>query len=205
LIPRATSRREARYAALHRTLLNLQVTDASGHALPGLTAQDFILSINHQPQKVISFSAIQDGATAKAHAFLVIDMLNDSERDLANTRREIEKFLRSAKGPLPAPTSLAILTENGIEAGEGSRDGSELARELALIPKNAHSNDCTEDWQNAALGIKTTIMSPGDTTVRNKEAAAERIGNCLNNKLQLSLLSLRNFAHLSKPCRGAPS
>ncbi len=195
LIPRSKSQREARYAALHRTLLNLQVTDASGHAVPGLTAQDFTLSIDHRPQKVTSFSAIQDGATAKAHAFLVIDMLNNSEPDRAHARREIEKFLRSAKGPLPVPTALATLTYNGIEAGKASRDGGELARELALIPKNAHPTDCTEDWQNAALGIKTTVMSPGDTTVRNKEVAAERIGNCLNNKFQHSLLALRDFAH----------
>jgi hypothetical protein len=78
LIPRTKSQREEQYAALHRTLLNLQVTDTSGHAVPGLTAQDFTLNIDHRPQKVTSFSAIQDGATAKAHAFLVLDMLNSS-------------------------------------------------------------------------------------------------------------------------------
>ena len=112
LIPRTKAQREQRYANLHRILLNLQVTDASGHAVSGLTGQDFTLNIDHRPQKVASFRAIQDGgATAKAHAILLIDMLNDSEPDLANARREIEKILRSAEGPLPAPTSLATLTD----------------------------------------------------------------------------------------------
>jgi hypothetical protein len=52
-----------------------------------------------------------------------------------------------------------------------------------------------EDWRNAGLGITTTIMSPDDTIVRNKEEAADRMGNCLNNKFQLSVTALRNFAH----------
>jgi VWFA-related protein len=196
LIPRTKAEREERYASLHRVLLNLQVTDAAGHAVEGLAAQDFTLNINHRPQKITLFRAVQEGgATAKAHAFLVIDMLNNSARDLGFARREIEKLLRSAKGPLPVPTSLATLTDNGIEAGNASRNGGELAAELAQMPRDAHAEDCTDDWKNSALDIKTTIISPEDATARNKEVAAERMGDCLNNKFQLSLLALRNFAH----------
>src|SRR3569833_634573 len=46
LIPRTKAERDAQYAFHHRVLLNVQVTDPSGHAVTGLKASDFTLQIN---------------------------------------------------------------------------------------------------------------------------------------------------------------
>ncbi len=196
LIPRTTAQREAQYTAHHRILLNVQVTDPAGHAVAGLDAQDFTLRINHQPETITSFRAVQDGGgTAHAHAFFLVDMLNNSSRDLANAQKAIAKLAGSA-GPLPLPTSLAILTENGTDVGGTSRNADELAGELKRLTKNYHFRSCTEDWNNAALGKDIAITSLDDVDrVHNRGKTAGRISDCLNEKFQLSFTALLAFAH----------
>jgi VWFA-related protein len=195
LVPRTKAEREARYAQHRRILLNVQVTDASGHAVKGLDVQHFKLQINHQPQAIASFQAVQDGgSTAHAHAFFVVDMLNNSVHDLSNARKAIEK-LADANKQLPLPASLAILTENGMEVSGASQNASELATELGRTTRGFHPNDCTEDWNNAALGTQVAVMSVDDMNrVRDRHNTAGRIGNCLNQKYQLSFTGLLEFA-----------
>jgi VWFA-related protein len=203
LIPRTKAEREAQYAAHQRILLNVQVTDPSGHIVAGLDAQDFTLQINHKLETITSFQAIKDGgATAHAHAFLVIDMLNNSARDLANVHKAIERLAASA-GLLPLPTSLVALTENGTRVSRTSRNAEEVASEWERITRNFRWKDCTEDWNVAALGNKNiTITSPDDNVVRNREETADRISNCLNEKYQLSMMALLEFAHRQQDVPG---
>jgi VWFA-related protein len=195
LVPRTRTEREARYAQHRRILLNVQVTDASGQPIKGLEAQHFKLQINHQPQTIASFQAVQDGgSTAHAHAFFVVDMLNNSAHDLSTARKAIEKLAQANK-QLPLPTSLAILTENGMEVSGSSQNASELANELGRTTRGFHPNDCTEDWNNAALGTKVSVMSVDDMNrVKERHNTADRIGNCLNQKYQLSFTGLLEFA-----------
>jgi VWFA-related protein len=195
LIPRTKAEREAQYAARHRILLNVQVTDPSGHAVTGLNAQDFMLRINHQPEPIASFQAVQDGeATAHAHAFLVIDMLNNSGRDLSNARKAIEKLAGSAR-LLPLPTSLVVLTESGTEVRSASRNAKAVAAEWERVTTNFHSSDCTEKWNNAALdkNIAVTSVDEVGDRIRDRETTAHGISNCLNAKYQLSLTALLDF------------
>ncbi len=203
LIPRTKAEREAQYAARHRILLNVQVTNSSGDAVTGLDTRDFSLMVNHQPETIKTFKAIQEGgATAHDHALFVVDMLNNSARDLANVRKAISRLAASAR-LLPMPTSLLLLTENGTEVSSTSRNAEEVAAELQRATRNFHLRDCTEDWNNAALGNKNiTITSPGDDVVRNREETANRISNCLNQKYQLSVTALLEFAHHQKDVPG---
>jgi VWFA-related protein len=204
LIPRTSAEREAQYTARHRILLNVQVTDQSGHAVTGLDAQDFTLRINHQPETITSFQEIQDGgATAHARAFLVIDMLNNSAHDLANAHKAIEKLADSAKR-LPLPTSLVVLTEKGTEVSGPTRNAVEAATELERVTRNFHPTDCTEDWNNAALGkaIGTFTSLDDINRAKDREKTADRIGNCLNRKYQLSFAALLDFAHHQKDVPG---
>jgi VWFA-related protein len=196
LIPRTKAQREAQYAANHRILLNVQVTDPSGHAVTGLDAQDFTLQINHQLEAITSFQAVKDGgATAHAHAFFVIDMLNNSTHDLANAHQAIEKLAGSAK-LLPLSTSLVVLTEKGTQVSSASRNAEEVATELERATRNFHLIDCTADWNNAALGTAISITSLDDIDrALNREKTADWIRNCLNEKYQLSFTALLDFAH----------
>lgn len=203
LIPRSRAQRETQYAAHRRILLNVQATDASGHAVTGLDAHDFKLEINHEPQTIASFRAIQDGgATAHAHAFFLIDLLNNSSRDLAVARRAIEG-LGGGGEQLPLPASLAVLTENGTEVGTTSRNAHAIAAELERITKNYHPRDCAEDWNNAALGKATAITSLNDVERSHEQGqTVGRIGDCLNEKYQLSLTALLAFAHHQRDVPG---
>lgn len=204
LIPRTKPEREAQYAAHHRILLNVQVTDPSGHAVTGLDAQDFTLRINHQAETITSFQAIRDGgATAHARAFFVIDMLNNSARDLARARKSIEKLAGSA-GPLPLPISLYVLTDKGAEVSSPSQNAKEIANALERLTRNSRLSDCTEDWNNAALGKAVATMGSLDDVnrVKNREETADRISNCLNQKYQLSFTALLDFAHRQKDVPG---
>jgi VWFA-related protein len=204
LIPRTKAEREAQIAAHRRILLNVQVTDPSGLAVTGLNAQNFTLQINHHPETITSFQAVEDGgATAHAHAFLVIDVLNNSARDLDNAHKAIEKLAGSEK-LLPLPTSLVFLTEKGTEVSNTSRNAQEVATELERGTRNYHSRDCTEDWNNAALGKTITATSVADSgdRMQNREETADRISDCLNKKYQLSLTALLDLAHHQKDVPG---
>jgi len=184
-------------------LLNVQVTDSSGHAVTGLRAQDFTLLINQQPVPITSLRAIQDGgATAHTRAFFVIDMLNNSAHDLAKIRKAIV-MLASSEKTLPLPTSLLFIAENGTDVSSPSRDAHELAVELGKATKSFHMKDCTEDWNNVALGKGTVITSLDDINrVRDRHKTADSIGTCLNEKYQLSFTSLLRFAHRQQDLPG---
>lgn len=164
--------------------------------MQGLDAPDFTLKINHEPEKIAFFRAVQDGgATAHAHGFFVVDMLNNSARDLALAQKAIEG-LGGAGRLLPLPTSLLILTESGMEARDTSRSAEQVANELKEVAKNYHARDCTEDWNNAALGQATAITSLNDVERSHEQGrTAGKIGVCLNEKYQLSLTALLAFAH----------
>ena len=198
LIPRTKAEREAQSATHHRILLNVQATDPSGHAVPGLRAQDFSLQINHQPQTITSFHAVQDGgATAHAHAFFVIDMLNNSARDLANVRKALEELTGSTR-LLPLPTSVVVLTDKGMEVSGTSQNPEEIASGVERVTRNFHFRDCTEDWNNAAVG-RPNILSPDEVA---RLQTTDRISNCLNEKYQRSLTALLHFAHYQRDVSG---
>jgi VWFA-related protein len=212
LIPRTKAERETRYAVHHRILLTVQVLDATGHVATGLDAKDFTLKINQEAQTIASFKSVADGA-ATAHAFLVIDKLNNSARDLAYIRKAIEKLGAGNSGagnagagkagagnagvarPLPLPTSLVVLTETGAEVRSASRNAQAIADDLAGVTKNFHLRDCTEEWNNAGLGKNAAILSPDDDKVFSRPATAVRISDCLGDKYRLSLTALLEFAH----------
>lgn len=203
LIPRTKAERETRYAAQHRILLNVQVTDSSSQALTGLDAQDFTLRVNQQPLTITSFRAVHDGgSTAHARAFFVIDMLNNSARDLAKVRKALENLTDSSRA-LPLPASLLFISENGREMGNPTRNAKELAVELGEATRNFHQKDCTEDWNNVALGKAIAITSLDDINrIHDRHHVADSIGNCLNEKFQLSFTALLRFAHRQRDLPG---
>ncbi len=154
------------------------------------------MRINQQPQTIASFQEVRDGgSTAHAHAFFVVDMLNNSTHDLAAAHKAIEGLAGTGK-QLPLPTSLAILTENGMELSGASRNATELATEFKRTTRGFHPNDCTEDWNNAALGTAVAVTSVDELNrVRYRHNTADKIGACLNEKYQRSFTALLEFAN----------
>jgi hypothetical protein len=95
LIPRTHEQREARFRAEHRIVLNVEVTDAAGSPITGLTAGDFTLMQDRQPQPITSFRAVNGEAVpVPPQVMLVLDAENNSSRDIANDRKGIEHRTR---------------------------------------------------------------------------------------------------------------
>lgn len=121
-------------AANHQITLDVVVADKSGLAIPGLQQQDFALLDNKEPQKIISFRAVE-GVTATAdppvEVILLVDQVNTSFTSVAMERQEIGKFLRQNGGELVRPVSIVFFSDSGTTFGNiSSRDGKALLADL---------------------------------------------------------------------------
>lgn len=116
----------------HMTL-DVVVSDKSGKPVPGLQQQDFTLLDNKQPQKILSFEAVQGAAkdAPPLEVVLLVDEVNTTFTNVSFERAQITKFLRSGGGELQHPVSLAVLSDSGISMGNAStQDGNALASAL---------------------------------------------------------------------------
>ena len=116
--------------------LDVVVTDKSGKPVPGLQQQDFTLLDNKQPQKIVSFHAVEGGtATADppVEVILLVDEVNTVIlKRSASERNEIEKFLRRNGGELARPVSMVLFSDSGTTMGStSSRDGNALIAALS--------------------------------------------------------------------------
>jgi VWFA-related protein len=133
-LPLFSSFAQAPPASTNRQItLDVVVADKSGKPVPGLQQQDFTLLDNKQPQKILSFQAVQGAATADppVEVVLLVDEVNTNFTHVSFERAQIEKFLRRDGGELPRPVSLAVLSDSGIAMGNvTTKDGNALAAEL---------------------------------------------------------------------------
>ncbi len=115
-------------------LITLYVTadNKAGQSIYGLKKQDFKLLDNQQPQKLVSFRAVE-GATADlpVEVILLIDEVNDSFVNVAYAKSQVAKFLQTNGGKLPVPVSLVFFTALGATIGsKPSLNGHTLLTEL---------------------------------------------------------------------------
>jgi VWFA-related protein len=106
------------------------VLNKSGEPVSGLQPGEFKLLDNQQPQSIIS---VQAANGMKAHAdppvevFLVIDAINVPFLERANQRQWLTDFFNENGKELALPTSLVVLTDNGItEQNQPTRNGGSL-------------------------------------------------------------------------------
>jgi VWFA-related protein len=147
--------------------LDVVVTDKSGRPVPGLQQHDFTLLDNKQPQKIVSFQAVEGGtatADSPVEVILLMDEINTAFTNVATERNEIEKFLRRNGGALAQPVSLVFLSDSGATGTTSSRDGNALIADL----------------NQREYGLRTIKRSQGV------------YGD--NERIQLSLNALKQFA-----------
>jgi len=97
-----------------RITIDVVVTDRKGDFVPGLQQQDFTILDNKQPQKILSFRAVDRPNAAvdlKQQAIVLIDAINTSFRSVAFLRVQLEGYLRQYGGELSVPTSLFFLSD----------------------------------------------------------------------------------------------
>jgi VWFA-related protein len=192
LIPRTHEEREARFRAEHRIVLNVEVTDAAGNPITGLTAGDFMLMQDRQPRSIASFRAVNgEEAPVPPQVMLLLDAVNNSSRDLANDRKGIESFLRQSSAPLAYPTSIAVLSDAEITSGPLTRDRGALLEELADLSSRLHPMACASDVNPNDRTLRAVWM-PG--AVSGVDSSKEL--NCLNQRFVASISALTRFAKL---------
>jgi VWFA-related protein len=109
--------------------LDVVVTPKSGPPVSGLELQDFTVLDNGIPQ-FIDLKAV-DGRQAPIEVILVIDAVNMGFREVAVTREEVDKFLKTDGGRLAHPTEVVILTDKGLQVqGDFSQDGNAISTAL---------------------------------------------------------------------------
>lgn len=109
--------------------LDVVVTDKSGAPVSGLEQGDFKLVDKKQPQSILSFRAA-DGVGGKgdapAEAILVVDAVNGSLETFRSEQQELARFFEANGGELALPTSVAVLSDQGMTARPPTRDGKSL-------------------------------------------------------------------------------
>lgn len=111
--------------------LDVVVTQKAGGApVSGLTQQDFKIFDNKAPQTMTSFESL-GGNQAPVQVLLVLDAVNATFSTVATERDQIEKFLRAHGEHLAHPTSVALVTDTGIQMDPtASTDGNKVSATL---------------------------------------------------------------------------
>ena len=162
LIPRSEGERERASQASHHIILDVAVSDASGHAVPGLTAKDFNVVDGGQPQAIKSFRDLYHDDTQPAHAILVLDAENNSSHDYGAERKAVEKFLTESHGALPLPVAIARISDAGTQTQPASRDPGVLLAELRALPGDVHDSGSTDGTASHEMdtGVRTAGSLP---------------------------------------------
>jgi VWFA-related protein len=118
--------------------LDVVVTDKTGQPVSGLKAEDFTLLDNQRTQKISFFKPVS-GLGVKGdqpvEVVLLVDAVNAHFATVANERQWLSSFFSANGGKLALPTSLALLTDQGVQVQNApTREGSKLAALLDSSP-----------------------------------------------------------------------
>lgn len=109
--------------------LDVVVTSKDGTHIGGLQQSDFTILDNGAPQPITSFHEVSKETPVAVT--IVIDAVNIPFSIVSYVHQELDKFLTANGGKLAQPTTLAILTDKGVEAQDAAtRDGNLLAHGL---------------------------------------------------------------------------
>ena len=129
----ATPPHPASAPAQQRLVLYVQANDGRDQPITGLTGSDFQVSDNRHSIPIQGFRAINNtaGSATPDQILFVIDAVNLSFIGASNARTQLANFLRKYSGSLPAPVSIALLTDTNLTiSGDPTRDRETLAADL---------------------------------------------------------------------------
>jgi VWFA-related protein len=145
-----------------RITLDVVVTGKSDKPALNLQQQDFTLLDNKDPQKIVSFQAV-DGAAANppVEIILLIDRVNTSFEGVANVLLQTKKFLGQNGGQLAQPVSLISFTDTGTSVGNASRDGNALITLLDQTEASLRTTRRSQGFYGAADRFQLSLRAVG--------------------------------------------
>jgi VWFA-related protein len=158
--------------------LDVVVNDAGGKPVTGLQPWDFAILDNDKPTKILSFRSF-DGELVKpeppVEVILLVDELNPVPQQVALTRKGLSDFLRQNDGHLTQPTSIMLLSDEGLRVQPRSTlDGLSLASMVNSLPGHVSST--------SSMGAEGAIER-FQRSVRALEGIAENDANSPRRRL----------------------
>lgn len=113
-----------------RIKLDVVVNTKSGQPVTALGQQDFTVLDNKSPRPITSFK-VMTAAQEPVEVILLIDAVNPPYETVAFMRDSVDKFLKAHEGTLAHPTTIAVVTDQGVEIEKTfSTNGNALSDEL---------------------------------------------------------------------------
>ena len=110
--------------------LDVVVETKSGQPVINLAQQNFTIFDNKSPRPITSFKVVT-AKQAPVEVILIIDSVNTPFSLVAYMRDQTEKFLKAHEGALAHPTSVAVLSDNGVQIDNSfATDGNTLSDSL---------------------------------------------------------------------------
>jgi VWFA-related protein len=110
--------------------LDVVVDSKSGQPVNYLGQQDFTVLDNKSPRPITSFKVLT-AAQEPLSVILFIDAVNTPYELVGDLRNQTEKFLKANEGALTHPTSIAVLTDDGVQLPKAfSTNGMALSNDL---------------------------------------------------------------------------
>ena len=110
--------------------LDVAVDSKSGQPVNYLGQQDFTVLDNKSPRPITSFKVVT-AAQENVSVILFIDAVNTPYDLVATMRNATKSFLRQNEGALTHPTSIAVLTDDGVQLPKAfSTNGMALSDDL---------------------------------------------------------------------------
>jgi VWFA-related protein len=111
--------------------IDLVVTDSAGKPVSHIPPWDFILLDNGRPAKIRTMHNSLEASVPAPELIFVLDAINLSPQQLAQTERAIVHFLRRNSGRHESACFLYRLTRDGLfSSSKPTRDGNLLAKEV---------------------------------------------------------------------------
>ena len=111
-------------------VLDVVVTDKAGAPVRGLSREDFTVFEDGKEQRLRSFDSTDagvPGASSKPKMIFVLDELNDTFAEMADSRSGLKKYLQTQKDGMATPTMLIAVSSNGLKVLHGyTTDAQEL-------------------------------------------------------------------------------
>lgn len=129
--------------------LDVLVKDPAGQPLRGLPEQAFTVLDNGETQKLVGFTPVNTKENpAAVHVLIVMDMINVGYNSVTWGREQLREYMQQEGGSLGHPTSIAVLTEEGLRMMSGSTtDGNVLQTEFRKIGTDLRPVTQAGGWQ----------------------------------------------------------
>lgn len=146
-----------------RVWLDVVVADKSGTTVPRLQQQDFTLLDDKQPQKIVSFQAVDasdHNPDSAVQAIFVIDAVNASYMAVSLERQALDKIFRQNGGQFPIPASFVVLTDKTPQLNlPPKRDGNALAAALDTSPIGIRTIGRSQGFYGAVERVQISLQA----------------------------------------------